>query len=236
MRILTKFLLVFTAMAIMGFIIPDEVISQNPNPQETDVAISYEYYTEYETGGDSQRSPTYHALYSTPSENTVRFNNYANIHDERIQSTEYHVIWYISVYENMDGEYVHIATEESGDIYYSPPDEIAHYQSISIDVEMRDIIYHEYWVGTTYDWYKVNPDGTEDWIKSPTYGETAIVYEVDDLPVGVEKSEHLEEEKSEHEEEKTEHEEEKSEHEEEKSEHVKEWKTKHVKKEKISNS
>ena len=164
------------------------MISEIGDQQETDVAIVREYWYqlengEIEDGGSSNYAPTYHPLYVTAEQASVTFHNYASIHDERIESTVYYVIWSIVVYEILDGDLELEKYVETGKYTYSPPVDISDIQSISIDVDVNGVEIHTYRVCSGFEWYKVKSDDSLDFIEHTEYGKDAVVFEVQDLPV-----------------------------------------------------
>ena len=173
-------------MSIIGMIIPIDAVSEYDNFQETDVAIARKFWyqagnSEYSNGGSSEKAPTYRDLSVNSTYNLVTFHNYVEIHDERVETTEYFVEWSIVVYESIDGQQVFIDSKETRNLTYSPPREIWHNQTISINVDCNGAEYHEYYVGSTFKISEIE-NGELDYIEDPTFFEQAIVYEVDDLP------------------------------------------------------
>lgn len=182
----TKILVVLTAFAVLSFIIPTDAVAEYEDPQETDVAIAREYWyqidnSKFSSGGSSERSPTYHNLFVTPTDTEVTFHNYVNVHDERVQSTKYFIEWRINVYEDFDGELTFVDSEYTGSVTYSPPNELSHYQSITIDVEYSGIGSHLFHVGSEFKWHKVNSDGSLEYFETTEYSQSAFVHEVLDL-------------------------------------------------------
>ncbi|MCK4613513.1 MAG: hypothetical protein KAU14_01820 [Thermoplasmata archaeon] len=185
MRKKANFLFAILAILMVGLVIPPEAAAIDPDLQETDVAIAREYYyPNGDGGGTVEQAPTYHDLFVTPDHVTVTFHNYVNIHDERAQSTEYHVEWFIVVLEKIGDELIHVKTIKTGEVYYSPPDNINHYQTISIDVNYNGVGTHHYCVGSTFKWYRVNSDKSEELIWDVTYLGHAYVHEIADPPPG----------------------------------------------------
>ena len=179
-------MVVSIAFAILSFVVPTELVAGYNLPQETDVTILRQYWYVGENelirnGTSGERALTYHDLAISPSETLITFHNHIEIHDERIESTQYFLEFKIEVYERINGNENLIDSRVTGTFAYSPPDEIYHYQTISIDIPYSNIEYHEYNVVSTLTRYEIKSDNSLKYLKSISYGCNALVYEVDDL-------------------------------------------------------
>ena len=172
------------AVVLVGVFFPALAESEEPSYYETGVANTHvEYFlTNSDTnGGSSSQAPDYHDIVIDDM-NSVTFHNYVNIHDERIQSTEYYVVLTIDVFEIIDGEQYKIDGDDTHEFYYSPPYEFHDVQYISIDVEINGSEFHLYKVRSTYTWNKVNSDGEmEELDFQPKLSQSARVYESQEL-------------------------------------------------------
>jgi hypothetical protein len=188
MKLLSTFATVWIAIAILGFVIPMEVVSENNGAQMTDVTIATKYWYQIENnfiddGGRSIRSPSYHDTLVTSSKNEVTFNNYAQLHDERNQDTDYRVEWYILVYEMIEGEKEFVKSEKTGDTMYNPPDQLFNFQSITINVDFNGEGVHTYSIGSRFVIYEVQEGKEDKKIGCPTFYEEALVFETKDFAV-----------------------------------------------------
>ena len=178
-------MVVSIAIAILAFLMPIEMVAAYNYPQETDVAIVRQHFY-YENGiverkTDTTRSPTYHNLVITPTQTEIIFHNSVEIHDERVESTQYFIEFKITVTEEIDGETHFVDEKVTGNVLYSPPNQIYHYQTINIFVDYTGTEYHNFQVGTQITHYEKKSDNSLSLIESGGYGCNALVYEVDDL-------------------------------------------------------
>lgn len=185
MKYISKLLLVMLVTALLVFLTPTRAIAENQDTKATEVVVSRESYyivanTYISDGGSSERSPSYHDLVVSSNSNTVTFRNLATIHDERIQNTEYYVMFYVSVYEIVDDGATHVKTEYTGYEQYSPPNQIVHYQNVTFDVDIDGSEYHDYEITTIYDWFILDGDDKKD-LRTSHYPQMARVYEDSDL-------------------------------------------------------
>ena len=186
---IARYVPIFLMALLMTVVIPQDAVAIGPELQETDVAIvREEYYNEGDSREDrasSEYAPGYHNLFVTADKNTITFHNYAVLHDERVQSTEYYLVLHIVVVEHgkiIERKYTHT-------VQYSPPYDNTWYQTITFDVDYQGVGVHEYGVGSEFQWYHVRPDGTsEDHpYKDSTGFEQAYVHEIiDPIPVQME--------------------------------------------------
>jgi len=172
------------AVVLVGVFFPALAESEEPDYYETGVANTHvEYFlTNSDTnGGSSSQAPDYHDIVLDDMK-SVTFHNYVNIHDERLQSTEYYVVLTIEVFERIGEVSYKIVGEDTHHFYYSPPYEFHDIHYISIDVEMNGSEFHLYEVRSTYTWYKENSDGElEKMDFQPKLSEYARVYESKEL-------------------------------------------------------
>ena len=180
-----RLMVVSIAIAILAFLMPIEMVAAYNYPQETDVAIVRQHFY-FENGivqqkTETRRSPTYHDLVITPTQTEVIFHNYVEIHDERVESTQYFIEFKITVTEEIDGDTYFVDEKVTGNVFYSPPNQIYHYQSIYVSVDYTGTEYHNLQVVTDITHYEIKSDNSLKLIQSGGYGCNAFVYEVDDL-------------------------------------------------------
>lgn len=181
----TSIIALSTALAVvfLGIFFPSLAEAENPSPNETGVAFTDVEIFNDGGGGSSNKALEYHDLVVTESQNIVTFYNYVNIHDERIETTDYYVEIFIIIVEHDGNEQTEVYKERTDNFYYSPPLQFNDIHYGTIPVNYCGMEYHEYEVISDYDWYEIQTNGEPTKLDfGPKLSEFAIVYEVDDIP------------------------------------------------------